>query len=119
MSLYEPQSELPQGVQRLLAEVAQALGPAEASAFNRQFTRAKIVSGNPTMIDVEVPPDVQPVALPDGPLPVTAIVRDEAHHDVGELLVWIKDGVLIGVEQAWFTDSPPDDWPAVERVVVS
>ena len=61
---------------------------------------------------------VQNFDLPDGPAPGSALVY-ECEQLVGELLVWIRDGRLIGLEQAWYTDDPPQSWPPPEMVRIS
>jgi hypothetical protein len=71
------------------------------------------------MIDLDVPHVGDRIASPNGPLPLVALVVDESGSEVGELLIWIRDGWLIGLEQAWYTQEPPSDWPPPERVRVS
>ena len=39
--------------------------------------------------------------------------------EVGEILLWIRDGLWIGLEQAWFTDEPPASWPDPAQVRLS
>jgi hypothetical protein len=54
----------------------------------------------------------EPADLTDGPLPVIPFVRAEDGTHVGEILLWVTGGYLSGIEFAWVTDQPPDDWPS-------
>ena len=42
---------------------------------------------------------------PDGPLPVRAFVNKDSGYQ-GEIIVWITDGRISGLEHAWVTDDP-------------
>jgi hypothetical protein len=62
---------------------------------------------------------VSAAASADGvssPISVGALVVDDAGEPVGELLVWLADGLLAGLEYAWFTDDMPLVLPAPEHV---
>ena len=60
--------------------------------------------------------DIQPAVgtpgtdLPDGPFPANAFVPNSADYQ-GEIIIWIKDGHLDGLEFAWVSDEPPTRWP--------
>jgi hypothetical protein len=64
------------------------------------------------MIDVKVPKDAPRLAVGEGPLPVRAVILGELGEEIGEVLVWIRDGELQGVEQAWYIDPTPTRWPS-------
>lgn len=67
-------------------------------------------------VDFTVPPDAPRVPLPNGPaVPIPAVV-DEAGQMSGEVLLWVQDGHVIGVERAWVTDDAPLTWPGVEEL---
>jgi len=68
------------------------------------------------MVDLEPPGDVPPIPLNDGPVPVRALVYDSGEQPTGEILLWVRSGMLVGIEQAWFTDEPPSEWPSPARV---
>ena len=106
--------------ERLLALVAHIVSalPPPGSAVSEHAAAARVVAGTATMVDVETPPHLARVPLPNGPLPIDAHVY-RGGVLTGEVLVWIRDGRLIGLEQAWFTDDPPEDWPAPADVRVS
>lgn len=102
---------------RLIEHVTSPL--AETSVrLQRQAEAATVVRYSATMLDVSVPSDIPVVDLPDGPVPGSALIYD-GQQLVGELLAWIRDGRLIGLEQAWYTDDPPQSWPPAEIVRVS
>lgn len=113
----EPVRRLPADVTRLLAHLTEPLGAA-SKALRQQANLATVVHYSATMIDVAVPSDADAVELPDGPIPSRALVYDE-EQVVGELLVWVRGGRLVGLEQAWYTDDPPLAWPPLESVRVS
>lgn len=117
MNELTPGDRLTDDMLRLVAHVTSPLAET-ASKLMGQAERATVVRYSATMLDVEVPPDLPAVDLPDGPAPGSALVYDREQL-VGELLVWIRGGRLIGLEQAWYTDHPPRSWPAPERVRIS
>ena len=47
---------------------------------------------------------------------VRAIVESPAAEPLGELIIWIHDGFLAGLEYAWYTDEPPNSLPEPTRV---
>jgi hypothetical protein len=106
---------LPPGLVALVLRVVEPLG-VEAGAFQRQAAAAKIVNYSPTMVDVEVPVGVPRTTLRDGPVPGRAMVYDDLERLSGEILVWVRGGVLLGLEQAWYTDDPPKAWPSPGRL---
>lgn len=57
-----------------------------------------------------------PSAQRAGRLPVHAEVMNEAGQYVGELLVWLHEGVLAALEYAWVTDDMPTALPPVESI---
>lgn len=111
-----PKDRLPADVLRLIAHVNSPLAETSSKLWG-QAEDATVVRYSATMLDVEVPSDLPPVDLPDGPTPIKALVHD-GDQLVGELLVWVRAGRLIELEQAWYTDEPPTSWPTPDRVVV-
>ena len=100
----------------LVAYVTAPLGET-STALVRQSIAATVVRHSSTMIDLTVP-DVEPVDLDDGPVPVRALVH-EGDMLSGEILVWARDGRLVGLEQAWYTDEAPQSWPSPTQVTVA
>lgn len=82
-----------------------------------QLDDAVIVIGRlPMFLDLEVSTPKAKSVAPNGPIPVQAIVRSEDGYDYGEILVWVRDGFLTGIEHPWWTDEMPKRWPVPERV---
>jgi hypothetical protein len=109
-----PGMHLSEELVALIAQIAAPLGAASSNLV-RQAEAATIVRGSPTMVDVVVPAELPGVSADDGPLPRQALVHD-GDQLVGEILVWIRAGRLIGLEQTWFTEDSPTTWPAPDRV---
>jgi hypothetical protein len=106
---------LPPGLIELVAHIVEPLGD-EAAVLREQAESAVVVSYSPTMVDVTVPDVAVRSALADGPTPGRAIVYDDRDQPVGEVLLWVRSGLMIGLEQAWFTDEPPVAWPSPSQV---
>lgn len=101
-----------------LVRVLVELGGETAKALETQARQAEVIGDvQGRMIDLEVPGSALPCDLDDGPLPARAAVVREGGNLVGELLVWVKKGRLVGIEQAWFTDEPPARWPSAKELV--
>lgn len=107
--------KMPQDLIALLVKVSSPLGAEISNALTLQGEAAEFEFFSPTMLDVLVPSDCDEVDLPNGPIPVNAIVR-VGNEDVGEVLVWIRHRMLIGLEQPWWTDEPPTRWPKPEEI---
>lgn len=95
------------------------LGESEvAEALQAQSGVVSVVGGLPTMLELSVPMGTRKATVPDGPLPVRAIVTDEAGGPIGEVLVWSTGGYLSALEYAWYTDDPPGGIPCPSRLRV-
>jgi hypothetical protein len=88
----------------------------DARRLRSQLATAHIVGGLPTFLELSVDPASPGASYPDGRLPVTAIVTGIGGQPIGEILVWVNNGHLTGLEYAWVTDDPPDEWPSPDRV---
>ena len=117
MTSHDPIS-LPEAVVRVVRLIAERanLPPDGIQALRMQLGTAAVLTCKPTMIDLLAPTLAPRVAVPDGPLPVRAVVVNDSEQSVGEILVWFKDGLLTGIEQAWYTDHPPMNWPHPDAV---
>ena len=104
-------------VRDLVAAVAAAL-PDGGAELRAQLVAATVADGSATHLDVTVPPESPRLELPDGPLPTVASVLDDQGDHVGEVLVWVRDGLMVGVEQTWYSDDPPTGWPDLAHVRV-
>lgn len=112
-----PDGSLPAEMVELIAHITSPLGDV-SNAIMRQATAAKITRSSATMLDLSVPAELPAIDLGNGPAPGQALVYD-GDQLVGELLVWVRSGRLIGLEQAWYTDEPPTSWPVRGRVRVT
>lgn len=67
------------------------------------------------MVDVLVPTDLPSISLPDGPVrPIPAVIVES--EPAGEILVWVRSGQFVGIEQTWFGDDPPAEWPEIDTL---
>lgn len=55
--------------------------------------------------------------FPNGPSPARAFITSSAGYH-GEIIVWITDGLVSGLEYAWIGDEPPMRWPRPEEINV-
>lgn len=109
-----PGEGLPAEIVDVIAHCTASLGDT-SKVLTCQADAAKILQASPTMLDLVVPAGLDPVDLPDGPTPGRTFVYD-GDELIGEVLVWLQHGRLSGLEQAWFTDEPPRQWPSPESL---
>jgi hypothetical protein len=88
-----------------------------AQALRDQIPSVLVSGGLPTFLDLEVMPVSNPADCPDGPVDVRVLVGEEGQWE-GEILVWVKGGLLCGLEYAWFTDAAPESLPEPSQLVV-
>lgn len=103
-------------VGKLLAE-----GGVEAGEYLCQVSQAQVVStwgeGSPSVDLVVLPGPVRSAGRADGIIAEGA-VSDQYGSPVGELILWVEDGWLSGIEYAWYTDERPVALPDPDRVQV-
>jgi hypothetical protein len=87
-----------------------------APELRTQVARANVVGGIPTLLELRVARSVPAAKCEDGPIPVRALIAGPNEEIEGEVLVWVTDGYLSGLEFAWFTDDAPTQMPNAERV---
>lgn len=85
---------------------------AVAELLHRQSIAAVVTGGPITMRELAIPQSLAPAPLPNGPLPVRAVARDDDGTPLGEVLVWVSGGYLSAIEYAWYTDAAPAELPA-------
>ena len=91
-----------------------------AVAVARQAERARVTRETPgRMLDVEVPDDVDLIPAPDGPLRPIPQVVEVSGEVTGELMVWLRDGRLTGLERPWWTEEAPTGWPTPAQLQFS
>jgi hypothetical protein len=115
--------ELAPHEREILLRMLEAASFRGASELRAQVQGARVVVDDlPTFLDLEVEGSFPPSAFDGrGPIPVRAYVgasdRDDDYE--GELLVWVTNGFLSGLEFAWVTDEMPSGMPPSERVEIS
>jgi hypothetical protein len=117
VTAFTPGEALPSVVLELVGAIADGL-PGGGADVREQAAHATVTSGSATQVEVLVPAGSARLGYPDGPLPVAGTVLDERGGLAGEVLVWVGDGLVTGLEQSWYTDEPPTDWPPLDRVRV-
>jgi len=81
-----------------------------------QVPEARVTGGLPTFLDLDVPRAASASVFKTGPIPVKGFVYSPEGEVEGEVLVWVEDGYLSGIENAWYTDEAPSEMPALNRV---
>ena len=69
------------------------------------------------ILDVKVSNNDEGADLPNGPFPAHAFVPNSAEYQ-GEVIIWITDGHVSGLEYAWVSDDPPIRWPRADEMEV-
>jgi hypothetical protein len=81
-----------------------------------QVGSARITGGLPMFVDLSVDRSSRPARIKHAPVPVRAVVEGASGEVEGEILVWVTDGYLSGLEFAWVTDEMPRAMPSPERL---
>jgi hypothetical protein len=69
------------------------------------------------ILEVTVSNNDEGADLPNGPFPAHASVPNSAEYQ-GEVIIWITDGHISGLEYAWVSDDPPTRWPRTDEIEV-
>ncbi|MGN7188015.1 hypothetical protein [Microbacterium testaceum] len=101
---------------KVLIEIARRLY-GDHSALAAQAIAAIQLNESTTILDLRVPDSVPRVSAPDGPLDIRTFVVDRSGEYVGEIIVWITDGFVSCLEQAWYIGDAPRSWPNTKRLV--
>lgn len=94
----------------LLIAVLSRWDTAQAHQLLVQVEGASVRHDGPLSLDIEINKSITPAEFESGVVPVRAFVED-AGSTVGEIIVWIADGCLSGLEFPWYTDIQPVDFP--------
>lgn len=87
-----------------------------AVEFRKQLHSNVTVSGPVTMLEIRVASGSPRAPVPDGLLGIRAIVETHDSEPLGEISVWIRNGILSGLEYAWYSSQPPDSFPDVTQI---
>jgi hypothetical protein len=82
-----------------------------AQELAAQIQGTKVTGGPPTMLDLEAPKDSPKARVADGPAPIRAFVGGPEGETDSEILIWVKNGRLSGLEFAWYTDTVASELP--------
>lgn len=85
-----------------------------ADLLRDQIAVTLVTGGRPTSLNLSVGPGRPAADVPDGPLPIDALVEDEEGTYMGMIHVWIESGYLSAIEFGWVTDATPTELPPRE-----
>ena len=85
---------------------------AEAELLYKQASLATVRGGPETMLELALLGSPRRANLPDGPLPIRAVAYGREDSPEGEVLVWVRGGLLSAIEYAWYGDVQPTEIPA-------
>ncbi len=69
------------------------------------------------ILDVKVSNKDEGADLPNEPFPAQAFVPNSMEYQ-GEVIIWITDGHVSGLEYAWVSDNGPTRWPRVYEMEI-
>ncbi|WP_201298156.1 hypothetical protein [Nocardia sp. CY41] len=101
--------------------VTKLLSSGVASEYLRQVPYSQVVAtwglGSPS-VDLAVRPGAaQASGSPDG-IFASGAVTDRNGSPIGEVMVWVENGWLSGIEYAWYTDERPRALPEPDQIEV-
>lgn len=80
-----------------------------------QVPHARVVSEMSTFLVLTVS-SASPAVVLDGSLPIETIVLSPTNELAGFIVIWVTSGFLSGLDYAWLTFDPPDDFPSPDRL---
>lgn len=102
---------------RLVARIAYRLPEDLGLALFAQARSAMVVDARAaTRMDLLVDLQERRLVVPDGPLEPVPFVVDAHGERAGQLLLVVRDGVLVRLEQTWTGDTEPVAWPTPDRL---
>ena len=106
-------------VRDLLEKVLRQADFPGSAELLQQASSVRVIGGPITMLDLHSSDASAASAFTDGPVPLSMLVSDSAGNPIGELIIWVEQGYLSGLEFAWWTDDPPDELPTADHVRVA
>lgn len=106
----------PQEAEVIRAVVSEAT-PRVRDALIADLDGAMVSNDTLWILDVAISNGGSGSGLPDGPFPARAFVPSNAAYQ-GEIIIWLTNGHISGLEYAWITDDPPTDWPRPNQMEV-
>ncbi len=86
-------------------------------ALIESLGEALVRRSTPWILDVKTAGRTAVTGFPNGPFPARALVQDSAGYQ-GEIIVWLADGRVSGLEYAWVSDDAPSRWPRSDEMEV-
>jgi hypothetical protein len=102
---------------RAIQAIVAAAGIRRGDALIEDLDGALVSYATPWILDVRVSATGEGSGLPDGPFPARAFVPSADAYQ-GEIIIWITDGHLSGLEYAWTSEEPPTRWPLPNEMEV-
>lgn len=81
------------------------------------LSKATVADSTRWILDIRTAATAARCDLPDGPFPARAFVPSKAAYQ-GEVIVWLTDGRVSGLEYAWIRDLPPTSWPLRDEMEI-
>ncbi|WP_228782127.1 hypothetical protein [Nocardia abscessus] len=94
-------------------------GAPGASEYLAQIPYAQVVaswgSGSPS-VDLAVRPGAMQAAGSPGGILASGAVTDRNGAPIGEVMLWVENGWLSGIEYAWYTNERPHALPEPDQI---
>ncbi|WP_194813417.1 hypothetical protein [Nocardia sp. XZ_19_385] len=94
---------------------------AAAGDYLAQVPFAQVVAtwgeGSPS-VDLMVPPGVMAASDSTTGIFVEGGVTDRNGASIGEVILWVEDGRLAGIEHTWYSDQRPKSLPHPSQLVI-
>jgi hypothetical protein len=113
--------ELTDAERGVLSHILKASSFPGAAQLLQQLPAARVTAAwdrESPSVDIEVPETAGKADVSDGPVPGRFPVRGSSGAHTGEILLWVTDGRISGLEYAWFTDEPPTHLPDVRAIEI-
>jgi hypothetical protein len=101
----------------VIATIVSASGVFGGQRLIDELDGAVVSHSTRWIVDVKPATDRPGADLANGPFPAHAYVPSSADYR-GEIIIWIKDGHLDGLEYAWVSHEPPTRWPRPDEMEV-
>jgi hypothetical protein len=89
----------------------------EAHNLLAGLSEASVSPQTTWVLDIETPASSAATIFADGPFPARAFVPSSAEYQ-GEVIIWISEGRVSGIEYAWVTDTMPTRWPRPDETEI-
>ena len=101
----------------IISTIISASNVDDQSCLLQNIHNARVHEQTDWILDISNPDNSLRSSLPNGPLPTRTYVPNAAEYR-GEIIVWIEDGQISGLEYAWITDEPPSRWPQPDEIQI-